>query len=194
MSIRICQLLTISVRSVCPPRFVLSFPSAPAPSLSASPPCLPCSTVREHAHKDFDNRRPTGDLRTSPRSRQVKRSSSPVLPEQWAPSFVPFPLPPPAQYKSPQACQIAKLKGCRVIAIAGGSDKCAWLLNELKVDVALDYKSKEFVKEFKKQVGYLDVYFDNVGGEILDLALSRMKQGARIARMFPPPSPPFFLC
>ncbi|KAL8277260.1 hypothetical protein RQP46_010329 [Phenoliferia psychrophenolica] len=79
------------------------------------------------------------------------------------------------------ACQIAKLKGCKVIAIAGGADKCRFLEEELGVDKALDYKSKGFKEEFKKSVGYLDVYFDNVGGEILDLCLTRLKKGARIA-------------
>lgn len=79
------------------------------------------------------------------------------------------------------ACQIAKIKGCHVIAIAGGPEKCKWLLDDIGVDAVLDYKSPTFVKDFKKTVGYFDVYFDNVGGEILDLALSRMKQGARIA-------------
>lgn len=81
-----------------------------------------------------------------------------------------------------QACQIAKLKGCKVIAIAGGADKCKFLIDELGVDAALDYKSPDFAKDFKKTVGYLDVYFDNVGGDILDLCLSRLKKGARIAR------------
>ncbi|KAI5480455.1 zinc-binding alcohol dehydrogenase [Pseudohyphozyma bogoriensis] len=78
------------------------------------------------------------------------------------------------------ACQIAKAKGCKVIAIAGGADKCQWLKDEVGVDVALDYKSKTFKQDFKA-VGYIDVYFDNVGGEILDLVLTRLKKGARIA-------------
>ncbi|KAG8884730.1 hypothetical protein FRB97_003514 [Tulasnella sp. 331] len=78
-------------------------------------------------------------------------------------------------------CQIAKIKGCKVIAIAGGPDKCAWLEKDLGVDRAIDYKSKTFVNDFKKHVGYLDVYFDNVGGEILDLCLTRLNKNARIA-------------
>lgn len=53
--------------------------------------------------------------------------------------------------------------GCKVIAIAGGAEKCAWLVNELGVDLALDYKSATFKQDFRK-IGYLDVYFDNVGG------------------------------
>lgn len=76
-------------------------------------------------------------------------------------------------------CQIAKIKGCRVVGIAGGEDKCHWLREELGVE-AIDYKSSSFVNEFKK-IGYLDVMFDNVGGEILNLALTRLKKGARIA-------------
>ncbi|KAM0747149.1 NAD(P)-binding protein [Meredithblackwellia eburnea MCA 4105] len=81
------------------------------------------------------------------------------------------------------ACQIALLKGCKVIAIAGGKDKCKLLKEEIGVHEALDYKQEwgVFVKEFREKVGYLDVYYDNVGGEILDLALTRLKKGARIA-------------
>jgi NADPH-dependent curcumin reductase CurA len=58
-------------------------------------------------------------------------------------------------------CQIAKLKGCKVVAIAGSKEKCDYLTNELGVDVALNYKDPNFVKDFRK-IGYLDVYFDNV--------------------------------
>ena len=71
-----------------------------------------------------------------------------------------------------------------MIAIAGGADKCKYLEEELGVDEAIDYKSPDFKREFIKKVGYLDVYFDNVGGEILDLALTRLKKGARIACAF----------
>jgi NADPH-dependent curcumin reductase CurA len=67
-----------------------------------------------------------------------------------------------------------------VIGIAGAADKCAWLENDLGVDKVLYYKSPTFHDDFKKAVGYLDVYFDNVGGEILDLALSRLNKNARI--------------
>ena len=49
------------------------------------------------------------------------------------------------------------------------------------MDKALNYKSPTFHEDFKKAVGYLDVYFDNVGGEILDLALSRLNKNARVA-------------
>jgi Zinc-binding dehydrogenase len=77
-------------------------------------------------------------------------------------------------------CQIGKIYGAKVIGIAGTDDKCRWLTDELKIDAAINYKSPSFREEFKKTVGLLDVFFDNVGGEILDLALSRLKQGARI--------------
>jgi NADPH-dependent curcumin reductase CurA len=62
-------------------------------------------------------------------------------------------------------CQIGKKKGAKVIAIAGGEDKCRWLRESLGVDLALDYKSPTFYKDCKK-FGYLDVYFDNVGGQM----------------------------
>ncbi len=79
-------------------------------------------------------------------------------------------------------CQIGKIYGAKVIGIAGTDDKCRWLRDELKIDAALNYKSPSFREEFKKTVGLegLDVFFDNVGGEILDLAMARLKQGARI--------------
>ena len=54
------------------------------------------------------------------------------------------------------------------------------LEKEIGVDKALNYKSPNFKREFEEAVGYLDVYFDNVGGDILNLALSRMKVNARI--------------
>jgi len=79
------------------------------------------------------------------------------------------------------ACQLGKIKGARVIALAGSDDKVAWLENELGVDKALNYKSPTFVADFKRHVGYLDVYFDNVGGSTLDLCLGRLKKGARVA-------------
>jgi NADPH-dependent curcumin reductase CurA len=79
------------------------------------------------------------------------------------------------------ACQIGKLKGAKVIGIAGTDEKCRWLKEEVKIDAALNYKSPTFRNEFKDTVGYLDVFFDNVGGEILDFALTRLNKGARIA-------------
>jgi len=76
-------------------------------------------------------------------------------------------------------CQLGKRMGAKVYAIAGSADKCEWLQKELGVDGALNYKSPTFHDDFKK-IGYLDVYFDNVGGDILDFALTRLNQKARI--------------
>lgn len=76
--------------------------------------------------------------------------------------------------------QIAKLKGARVLGIAGSDEKCKWLTSELGFDGALNYKSPTFAKEFRGATkSLIDVFFDNVGGEVLDLALSRAKEHAR---------------
>ncbi|KAF8698375.1 alcohol dehydrogenase, partial [Rhizoctonia solani] len=77
------------------------------------------------------------------------------------------------------ACQIGKIKGARVIGLASTS-KCSYLVDQLGVDAALDYTSPTFAKDFCETVGYFDVFFDNIGGEILDLALSRLKPYARV--------------
>ncbi|KAF8626983.1 hypothetical protein AX15_004575 [Amanita polypyramis BW_CC] len=76
-------------------------------------------------------------------------------------------------------CQFGKAAGAKVYAIAGSQDKCDWLEKELGVDGAFNYKSPTFRGDIKK-IGYLDVFFDNVGGEILDMMLSRLNKGARI--------------
>ena len=78
-------------------------------------------------------------------------------------------------------CQLGKRAGAKVVAIAGSQEKCDWLEKDLGVDKAINYKSKTFRQDFINAVGYLDVYFDNVGGDILNLALTRLKQGARVA-------------
>jgi NADPH-dependent curcumin reductase CurA len=78
-------------------------------------------------------------------------------------------------------CQIGKIHGAKVIGIAGTDEKCRWLREEIKIDAVLNYKSPTFHDEFKNAVGNLDVFFDNVGGEILDFALTRLNKGARIA-------------
>ena len=76
-------------------------------------------------------------------------------------------------------CQIAKLKGARVLGLAGSDDKVDWL-KDLGCDDALNYKDEEFGKKFRAATkDLIDVFFDNVGGEILDLALSRAKPHAR---------------
>jgi NADPH-dependent curcumin reductase len=77
--------------------------------------------------------------------------------------------------------QIARIKGCRVVGIAGGPDKCAWLTGELGFDAAIDYKAQNVAKELRALCPQgIDVFFDNVGGEILDAALTRLARGARI--------------
>lgn len=78
--------------------------------------------------------------------------------------------------------QIAKLKGCRVIGIAGGAEKCKWLVDELGFDAAVDYKNEPVHKALKAACPEgIDVYFDNVGGDILEAALFRMNNMGRIA-------------
>ena len=79
------------------------------------------------------------------------------------------------------AGQIAKLKGCRVIGIAGGVQKCRWLVDELGFDAAIDYKSTDVRSALREHApDRVDVFFDNVGGEILDAVLTRLARGARI--------------
>jgi len=77
--------------------------------------------------------------------------------------------------------QIARIKGCRTVGLAGGADKCRLLVEEFGFDAAIDYK-REDVKAALRQhcADGIDVYFDNVGGEILDAALARLARGARI--------------
>ena len=78
-------------------------------------------------------------------------------------------------------CQIAKLKGCRVVGIAGGARKCEWLRDELGIDDAIDYKGEDvFTRIGDTCPNGIDVFFDNVGGETLDAALARIAVGARI--------------
>lgn len=62
------------------------------------------------------------------------------------------------------ACQLGKRAGAKVYALAGSKEKCEWLEKEVGVDKALNYKSENFKQEFK-DIGYLDVFFDNVGGQ-----------------------------
>jgi NADPH-dependent curcumin reductase CurA len=76
--------------------------------------------------------------------------------------------------------QIAKIKGCRAVGIAGGPQKCAYLL-ELGFDAAIDYKNENVHAGLKQHCpDGIDVYFDNVGGDILDAALARLAMHARI--------------
>ncbi|KAF8320982.1 alcohol dehydrogenase [Cantharellus anzutake] len=77
-------------------------------------------------------------------------------------------------------CQIAKIKGAKVIGIAGAEDKCRWLVEDLGIDKAYNYNEQGWHSRFKREVGYLDVFFDNVGGSILDFMLTRLNLNARI--------------
>jgi hypothetical protein len=77
--------------------------------------------------------------------------------------------------------QIAKIKGCRAVGIAGGADKCRWLVEKVGFDAAIDYKSADLRKELKAHApDGVDVYFDNVGGATLEAALNRLARGGRI--------------
>ena len=79
------------------------------------------------------------------------------------------------------AGQIAKIKGCTVIGIAGGEEKCKWITDDLGFDAAIDYKSEDVRAALKQHCPKgVDVYFDNVGGEILDIVLTRLARRARI--------------
>jgi len=78
--------------------------------------------------------------------------------------------------------QIAKIKGCRVVGIAGGRAKCDWLKAEFGFDEALDYKSGELKRLMREALpGGIDVYFDNVGGDIFEACLFAMNVHGRIA-------------
>ena len=97
------------------------------------------------------------------------------------------------------AAQIAKLEGCRVIGIAGGPEKCGWLLEEAGLDAAIDYKSDDVGRRLDALCpDGVDVYFDNVGGDTLDAVLAGIALRARIVlcgaisrynAIEPPPGP-----
>ena len=77
--------------------------------------------------------------------------------------------------------QIAKIKGCRVIGIAGGAEKCRRIIDEFGFDGAIDYKHDDLHAAIKQHCPKgIDVYFDNVGGEILEAALARLALHARV--------------
>ncbi|MBX3707831.1 MAG: NADP-dependent oxidoreductase [Pseudomonadales bacterium] len=79
------------------------------------------------------------------------------------------------------AGQIAKLKGCRVIGIAGSDAKCRWLTGELGFDAAINYRTEDVGAALDRHCPRgIDIYFDNVGGEILDLCLARIANNARV--------------
>jgi len=78
-------------------------------------------------------------------------------------------------------CQIAKIKGCRVVGIAGSDEKCNWLKNDLKVDEVINYKKDDILESLKEKCPEgIDIYFENVGGETLDAALTLMNNYGRI--------------
>lgn len=77
--------------------------------------------------------------------------------------------------------QIAKIKGCKVIGVAGGKEKCKYVKEQLGFDEVIDYKNDNIYSSLKKYCPEgIDVYFDNVGGEILDAALAKLRMNARI--------------
>jgi NADPH-dependent curcumin reductase CurA len=77
--------------------------------------------------------------------------------------------------------QIAKLKGARTVGIAGGGEKCSHVLEQLGFDAAIDYKSQDVEAALREHCpNGIDVYFDNVGGEILDAALANLARNARV--------------
>ncbi|HEY1077464.1 MAG TPA: NADP-dependent oxidoreductase [Fontimonas sp.] len=77
--------------------------------------------------------------------------------------------------------QVAKIKGCTVVGIAGGADKCRYVVDELGFDACIDYKNENVKEALKRHCPKgVDVYFDNVGGDILDDVLTRLAMHARI--------------
>lgn len=77
--------------------------------------------------------------------------------------------------------QVAKILGCTAIGIAGGADKCAYVTRELGFDACIDYKSQDVKKALRELAPKgVDVYFDNVGGDILDAVLTQIRMKARI--------------
>src|SRR5678816_1380912 len=77
--------------------------------------------------------------------------------------------------------QLARVKGCRAVGIAGGPAKCDWVVRELGFDACIDYKSGPVKDGLKAHCpGGVDVYFDNVGGDILDAVLTRLNRKARV--------------
>lgn len=77
--------------------------------------------------------------------------------------------------------QIGKIKGCRVVGIAGSDEKCRWITQELGFDAAINYKTEPLQQSLQKHCpGGIDVYFENVGGQILDVVLGLINNRARI--------------
>lgn len=77
--------------------------------------------------------------------------------------------------------QIGKIKGCRVVGLTGSDQKCAWIRNELGFDAAINYKTENVYESLKRHCPQgIDVYFDNVGGAILEAVLNLINLKARI--------------
>jgi NADPH-dependent curcumin reductase CurA len=76
--------------------------------------------------------------------------------------------------------QIAKIKGCRTIGIAGGPDKVRMCLEEFRYDAALDYKAPDFESAFEAACAGVDIYFDNTAGRISDVVMCRLNVAARV--------------
>jgi NADPH-dependent curcumin reductase len=78
--------------------------------------------------------------------------------------------------------QIGKIKGCRVVGIAGSDDKCQWIVDELGFDAAINYKKEKVSTALRRECpNGIDINFENVGGEILDAILAQINLGARIS-------------
>ncbi len=79
------------------------------------------------------------------------------------------------------AAQLAKIAGCRVIGMAGSAEKCDWLTGELGLDAAINYKIEDVAARVRETCkGGINIYYDNVGGEILDIALNNLADYARV--------------
>jgi len=79
------------------------------------------------------------------------------------------------------AGQIAKIKGCRVVGVAGSDEKCAWVVNELGFDACINYRTEHVARRLHELCpNGIDVYFDNVGGETLDASLGQINLRARV--------------
>ena len=77
--------------------------------------------------------------------------------------------------------QLARIKGCRVVGIAGGAAKCDWVVRELGFDACIDYKSGSVREGLKQHCPKgVDIYFDNVGGDILEAVLAKLARHARV--------------
>ncbi|SCW53478.1 hypothetical protein SAMN02927924_01139 [Sphingobium faniae] len=80
------------------------------------------------------------------------------------------------------AGQVARIKGCRTVGIAGGATKCRYVVEELGFDACVDYRAPDFINALRQACPEgIDVYFDNVGGSVLDACLGHMSMRGRIA-------------